>query len=120
MKRYLAIYTGTAEALARWNALPEEQRHARDDRGMQAWNAWGEKHADAIVDQGTPLGKTTRVSQDGVTDIRNQMAAYTIVQAESHDAAAKLFVDHPHFTLFPGDAVEIMECLNLDDIRRSS
>jgi hypothetical protein len=39
------------------------------------------------------------------------MTAFTVVQAESHDAAAKLFVNHPHFTIFPGDAVEVMECL---------
>ena len=39
------------------------------------------------------------------------MAAYTVVQAESHEAAAKLFLNHPHFTIFPGDGVEIMECL---------
>jgi hypothetical protein len=48
-----------------------------------------------------------------VTDIKNVMAAYVIVRAESHDAAAKLFENHPHFTIFPGDSVEIMECLPL-------
>jgi hypothetical protein len=39
--------------------------------------------------------------------------ANVIVQAESHEAAAKLFENHPHFTIFPGDSVEIMECLRL-------
>jgi hypothetical protein len=34
-----------------------------------------------------------------------------VVQAESHDAAARMFTNHPHFTIFPGEAVEIMECL---------
>jgi len=51
------------------------------------------------------------VSNSGIADTRNNLAAYTVVQAESHDAAAKLFEGHPHFTLFPGDGVEIMECL---------
>ena len=41
------------------------------------------------------------------------MTAYVIVQAESHDAAARLFENHPHFMIFPGDSVEIMECLPL-------
>ena len=27
--------------------------------------------------------------------------------------AAKMFEGHPHFTIFPGDSVEIMECLPL-------
>jgi hypothetical protein len=39
------------------------------------------------------------------------MSAYTIVRADSHDAAAKLFENHPHFTIFPGDSVEVMPVL---------
>jgi hypothetical protein len=34
-----------------------------------------------------------------------------VVQAESADDAAKLFIDHPHFTVFPGESVEVIECL---------
>ena len=45
--------------------------------------------------------------------IRNELAGYTIVRAESHEAAAKLFENHPHFTVFPGERVEIMEVLPL-------
>jgi hypothetical protein len=74
---------------------------------------WGTTHSAAIVDQGTPLGKTKRASREGVSDIKNSMTGYVIVQAESHDAAAKMFENHPHFTIFPGDSVEIMECLPL-------
>jgi ribosomal protein S17 len=33
------------------------------------------------------------------------------VRAESYDEAAKMFLEHPHFMIFPGDAVEVMECL---------
>jgi hypothetical protein len=46
-----------------------------------------------------------------VSDIKNNLAAYVVVQAESHAAAAKMFENHPHFTIFPGDSIEIMECL---------
>jgi hypothetical protein len=74
---------------------------------------WGTKNSAAIVDQGAPLGKTKRASPRGVTDIKNAMTGYVIVRAESHAAAAKLFENHPHFTIFPGDSVEIMECLPL-------
>jgi hypothetical protein len=34
-----------------------------------------------------------------------------VVLADSHENAAGLFKDHPHFTIFPGDSVEVMECL---------
>ncbi len=38
-----------------------------------------------------------------------------MVQAESYDAAA-MFVNHPHFMPFPGDAVEIRECLPIPQV----
>jgi len=111
MKRFLAVYIGTEAALARWKDLDDEQRKAREAEGIKAWMAWGTANAAAIVEHGSPLGKTKRVSPQGIADIRNALAGYTVVQAESHEAAAKLFANHPHFTIFPGDSVEIMECL---------
>ena len=115
MKRFLAIYIGTEAALAKaqWNQLDEERRKALQASGVKAWMEWGMANSAAIVDQGSPLGKTKRASAQGITDIKNSMTGYVIVQAESHEAAARLFENHPHFTIFPGDSVEIMECLPL-------
>jgi hypothetical protein len=111
MKNFLAIYVGTAAARAKWDTLDEATRKERQASGIKAWMEWGENHKAAIVDQGGPLGKTKRAAAEGVTDIRNTMTGYVIVRAESHEAAAKMFEKHPHFTIFPGDSVEIMECL---------
>jgi hypothetical protein len=115
MKKFMAIYIGTTAALerAKWNELSAEERGKREAEGMKAWMDWGFAHASAIVDQGAPLGKTKRASRDGISDFKNTMTGYAIVEAESHEAAAKLFENHPHFTIFPGDSVEIMECLPL-------
>ncbi|MGZ3737092.1 MAG: hypothetical protein ACXVC0_19130, partial [Bdellovibrionota bacterium] len=57
------------------------------------------------------LGKTKVVNPKGVFDTKNDLTAWTLVEAESHEAAAKLFQNHPHFSIFPGDRIEIMECL---------
>ena len=111
MKRFLAVYTGSPEAMARWQALPEGEREQRQARGVAAWMAWGTEHASAIVEMGGPLGRTKRASADGIADVRNHMTGFTVVQAESHEAAAKLFAKHPHFTILPGDGVEVMEVL---------
>lgn len=115
MKKFLAIYTGTISAQERsgWDNLSKSEQDKRAQDGIKAWIAWGEKHKDAIVEQGSPLGKTKRTGPGGVSDIKNALAGYTIVQAASHEVAAKLFERHPHFTIFPGDSVEIMECLPL-------
>ena len=111
MKTFLAVYTGSPAGMEAWKALDAAQRQDREQAGIVAWKAWAEKHQSAIADQGSPLGKTKRISPDGTADIRNDMAAYTVVRADSHDAAARLFEQHPHFAIFPGDGVEVMECL---------
>lgn len=111
MKRFLAIYTGSNASLDKWKALAPQEREQREKQGISEWMNWGKVNADAIVDQGAPLGKTKRIDPTGISDIRNAMTGYTIVEAESHEAAAKLFEGHPHFTVFPGDGVEVMECL---------
>jgi hypothetical protein len=94
-----------------WKQMDEAQRKTKEAAGMKAWQSWAETNAKAIVDPGGPLSKTKRISKQGIADVRNEMGAYTIVQAESQEAAAKLFENHPHFTIFPGDAVEVMERL---------
>jgi hypothetical protein len=111
MKTFLAIYTGSPAGMAAWHALDPDTRAARERDGMAAWGAWVAAHEADLVDGGAPLGKTLRVTPDGIAPIRNAMAAFSLVRAETHEAAAKLFEGHPHFTVFPGDGIEVMECL---------
>jgi hypothetical protein len=111
MKRFLAVFTGSPAAMDQWSTLSEAERQRKQSEGVAAWKKWASDNAAAIVEQGGPLSRTKLVSTGGVSDIRNNLAAFTIVQAESQDAAARLFLDHPHFTIFPGEGVEVMEVL---------
>ncbi len=110
---YLAIFLGSKTSLrmTAWLALPEAERKAKEREGIAAWKAWMEKHHAAVVGEGGPLGKTKRVSGKGIEDVTNQLGAFVVVRAPSHEAAAKLFENHPHFTIFPGEAIEIMPVL---------
>jgi hypothetical protein len=110
---YLAVFLGSKSSprWAAWNALPEGERRAKEREGMMAWKAWVDKHQAVIVSMGGPLGKTKKITQRGIDDTNNDLGAFTVVRADSHEAAAKLFEKHPHFSIFPGDAVEIMPVL---------
>jgi hypothetical protein len=110
---YLAVFLGskTSSNMAAWNALSEAERKAKEIEGIAAWKVWVEKHQGAIQAMGGPLGKTKKVDGKGVTDIANEMGAFTVVRAASHEAAAKMFENHPHFAIFPGERVEIMPVL---------
>jgi hypothetical protein len=114
---YLAVFLGSKNSPRRqaWDALPEGDRRAKEREGMVAWKAWVEKHHAVIVAMGGPLGKTKKVTQRAIEDTTNNLGAFTVVRADSHEAAAKLFEKHPHFTIFPGDSVEIMPVLPIPD-----
>ena len=47
--------------------------------------------------------------------VYNNLAGYTVVHAESQEEAVKMFRDHPHFAIFAGDALEIMEVSPIPD-----
>ena len=113
MKKFLAKFMGSenSENHRKWNALSESERSARVAKGMQAWGDWMKEHQKSIVESGGPLGKTKLVGPHGISDMTNQDAGYVVIQAESFDAAAIMFINHPHFSIFPGDSVEVMECL---------
>lgn len=112
MQNFLALYMGSYDTKEKeWDTLDEATKKQKMDEGMKAWMAWGEEHKDAIVDNGAPIGKTKLVKSSGVSDIKNLVTGYVIVKAESLEEAAKMFENHPHFTIFPGDSVEIMPCL---------
>ncbi|HST36782.1 MAG TPA: hypothetical protein VLK25_09165 [Allosphingosinicella sp.] len=112
-KTFLATFLGDGTGARRreWDALSDNERRAREAQGMAAWKGWAERNQDAIVELGGPLGKTKRVSGGGIEDVSNALAAFTVVRADSQEAAARLFEGHPHFTIFPGEAVEIMPIL---------
>lgn len=113
MKNFLAVFLGTPEAAEQsgWNALSARAREERTQAGIKAWHAWMTLNAERIIQPGGPIGKTKRVSSAGVADGRNAICGYVVVAASTHEEAAKLFVNHPHFAIFPGESVEIMECL---------
>ena len=103
MPKFLAVYTGTPAATP-----PDPETMMR---GGRAWGEWMQKNASHVVEGGGPLGRTKRVSKAGVADARNNLSAFTIIEAESQEAAAALFENHPHFAIFPGDGVDIMPIL---------
>ncbi len=110
---YLAVFLGSKASprMKAWMALSENERRAKEQQGIAAWKAWVEKHQAAVSVIGGPLGKTKKISERGIEDVSNEISAFMVVKAESHEAAARLFEEHPHFAIFPGDSVEIMPVL---------
>jgi len=109
MKKYLVLYRMDAAEMQKMmaNSTPEQRK-----KGMAEWETWMKKKAASFADRGGPAGKTKKVEASGVTDTRNDIGGYSIVQADSYDAAAAVFADSPHLSM-PGATVEVMEITSM-------
>ena len=108
MKKFVVLYMASRANFEKMmeNSTPEQQK-----KGMDAWMKWMDANKSSIVDGGAPLGKTKRVDTSGASNTKNEIGGYSIVQAESPDAATKLFgKDHPHLQM-PGTWIEIIEIM---------
>jgi hypothetical protein len=52
------------------------------------------------------VGKTKRITPEGVADAKNDIMMYSIVQGESSEEVAKAFEGHPHLEI-PGAWIDI-------------
>jgi hypothetical protein len=115
--RYLAVFTSdkAGPRWAAWRAMTKAEQDETARIGVAAVQAWEEAHRDVILYAGGPLGPTKRISDGGeVTDMVNLLTVFMVVKAPSHEAAVRLFDDHPHMSIFVCDGVEVMPVLGDD------
>jgi len=51
--------------------------------------------------------KTKRITANGISETKNDICLYSFIEAESHEAAAKIFENHPHLQI-PNASIEVM------------
>ena len=100
MTNYLLAYTGNASTPA-----GEEEGQAV----MAAWGVWFDALGSAVVDPGNPTSASKTVATDGnISDgTVGGVAGYSIVSADSLDAAAEMAKGCPH--LPAGGQIEVYE-----------
>jgi hypothetical protein len=99
MANYLLAYKGGGMA-----ETPEAQEAA-----MKAWGDWFETLGAAVVDGGAPFGPSTAVTANGPASPTAALTGYSVLSADSIDAAAKLAKGCP--VLSSGGTVEVYEAL---------
>ncbi|TMK60487.1 MAG: hypothetical protein E6G43_10075 [Actinobacteria bacterium] len=82
MAKYLLLYSG--------GSMPETE--AEQASVMKAWDSWFHELGSAIADGGNPFTQATKsISSDGaVSDKAPAASGYSILEADSLDAAAGL------------------------------
>ena len=107
MDKFLVLYKAPNAVVDEWMKKPEEERKPEEAKMMDAWKKWMSANASKMTDKGAGAGKPKIVSSSGVRNGRNDIMLYQIVQANSADEAAQMFVGHPHFGI-PEATIEVM------------
>jgi ketopantoate hydroxymethyltransferase len=104
MKKFVGVYFASQAKFKEWNQAPEEAHIA----GVEEWNKWAEAHKEQITDRGAPLGRNIRVDQTGYSDQKSSICGYTVVIADTQEAAAAIFTNNPHVAQ-AGAWIEVLE-----------
>ncbi len=95
---YLLVYHG--------GSMPESPEEGA--KVMQAWTEWFGTLGDALVDGGNPASATKTIGADGsVTDDASGPSGYSIIKADSLDAAVALAKGCP--VLHGGASLQVAE-----------
>ncbi len=108
MDKFIALYLAPSSVMDAWMKTDPEVMKVEERKMQAAWDVWMEKNKSAIKES-AGAGKVKRVTAGGTEDARNDVMMYSMVEAESHEAAAKMFEDHPHLEI-PQSSIEIMRC----------
>ena len=104
MSKYLVTYIG--------GATPETTTQAERETIMKAWMDWFGSLGEAVVDIGNPTGPARTVRPGGeVSDDGLGITGYSIISADSLEAAADACGRHPH--LEAGGTITISEALDV-------
>ncbi len=103
MSHYIFAYHG--------GKMPESPEEGA--KHMAKWKAWVGGLGDAVVNPGTPLGKSKTVSSNGVSDDggSNPLSGIFIVKADSMDAALEMAKEDPFLEL--GGTIEVAEAMKM-------
>ncbi|MDB5224492.1 MAG: hypothetical protein JWO43_114 [Candidatus Adlerbacteria bacterium] len=106
MNKFLVLYMAPAATMKEWMEKPEAERKESQDKMETEWNQWMAAHAASMIET-AGAGKTTQVSAEGAKEVTNDVMMYSLVNGESKEAVAAMFVGHPHF-MIPGATIDIM------------
>ena len=106
-KKFLVLYLVPAQVLADWAKTDPATRKAAEEKMRAEWDHWMHEHVQ-MIRLTEAAGKTKDVTSSGIADTKNDIMLYSIVEADSHEVAAKAFARHPHLSL-PQSSIQVTE-----------
>jgi Bacterial protein of unknown function (DUF899) len=71
MKKFLVTYLAPASVIEDWKKTEPEKRKGAEEKMQGEWRKWMSDHTTMFVDKGAGVGKTKRVTAQGMSDTKN-------------------------------------------------
>ena len=107
MAKFMVLYRASVAATEQMAGASPEQAQ----EGMAMWMKWAEKAGPALVDLGSPIGKSQTLPKSG-EDTGVPVCGFSILEADSPKTITSLLEEHPHLHA-PGAVIEVLEYLPL-------
>ncbi len=109
MPKYMVLYRSEVPAHEQMAGSDPEATQAE----MERWMHWAGRVGNAMADMGAPVASVVAVTGSGASaDATNPLiCGFSILEADSADAAKKLLDDHPHFHAGGNPSIEVLEYL---------
>ncbi|HEU5002212.1 MAG TPA: hypothetical protein VFW71_05460 [Actinomycetota bacterium] len=110
MARFIVLYTADPATVQQMmtNLTPEQSA-----AGMALWQQWAASCGPALVDLGSPIGPGNHLEGGSVGSSSSQVCGYSIVEADSLEAATALVDGHPHLRSPGTPGMEVLPYLAL-------
>jgi hypothetical protein len=107
LKKFLILYLVPTDVMAEWAKTDPATKKAAEEKMQAEWGRWMGEHA-KLITLTEAAGKTKAVTAAAIHDTKNEIILYSIVEAATHEVAAKAFANHPHLTI-PQSSIQVME-----------
>ncbi len=106
LTKFIVFYSIPVAVIADWAKTDPNVRKDAEEKMKAEWQKWMSDHS-SMIKSSEACGKTKKITAQGITDTKNDICLYSFIEAESHEAAAKAFENHPHLQI-PQSYIEVM------------
>ena len=106
LSKFMVFYNIPSAVMAEWAKTEPIARKAAEEKMKAEWDQWIADHSKMILLTAAG-GKTKKITAQGISETKNDICLYSLIEAESHEAAAKVFENHPHLQI-PQAYIDVM------------
>ena len=86
--KFVALYSIPSSVMADWVKTDPDKRKPAEEKMKAEWQQWMKEHG-KMVKLTEAIGKTKRITASGISDGKNDICLYSLIEADSHEAGRR-------------------------------